>query len=101
MTERAKVKLNPIQLPEDHPLVSVRVAAEMIGVCEMTIRRRIRKRQFPALRTGRKSMIPRSFIERLLAQAEAGQTVIVDEEAGCWASTIGAGGMAEQVGGRK
>jgi excisionase family DNA binding protein len=78
------VRLPRITRPADHPLMTVREAAERLGCSDMTIRRRIAARQFPAVRNGRKSMIPRSFIERLLAQAEAGRTVVVDEAVQEW-----------------
>jgi excisionase family DNA binding protein len=79
-----RVRLPKIERPADHPLMTVREAAECLGCSEMTIRRRIAARQFPAVRIGRKSMIPRSFVDRLLAQAEAGYTVVVDEAAAEW-----------------
>ena len=79
-----RVRLPRITRPADHPLMTVREAAERLGCSEMTIRRRIAARQFPAVKTGRKSMIPRSFVDRLLAQAEAGHTVVVDEAAAEW-----------------
>ncbi|MGF1654291.1 MAG: excisionase family DNA-binding protein [Actinomycetales bacterium] len=59
-------------------------AAALLGCSDMTIRRRIAARQFPAVRIGRKSLVPRSFVEGLLAQAEAGRTVVVDELATEW-----------------
>ena len=47
-------------------------------------RQGIAARQFPAVKNGRKSMIPRSFVERLVAEAEAGQTVVVEEAVEQW-----------------
>lgn len=87
MTQQApRVRLPRITHPPDHPLMTVQRAAELLGCSDMTIRRRIAARQFPAVRIGRKSMVPRSFVERLLAQAEAGHTVVVDEAVGEWAA---------------
>jgi excisionase family DNA binding protein len=64
--------------------MTVQEAASRLGCSDMTIRRRISARQFPAVKNGRKSMIPRSFVERLLAEAEAGRTVVVDEAVEEW-----------------
>jgi excisionase family DNA binding protein len=73
-----------ISHPENHPLMTVQQAAELLGCSDMTIRRRIAARQFPAVKNGRKSMIPRSFVERLIADAVAGQTVVVEEAVEEW-----------------
>jgi len=78
------VRLPRITHPADHPLMTVQKAAELLGCSDMTIRRRITARQFPAVRTGRKSMVPRSFVEWLLARAEAGHTVVVEEAVAEW-----------------
>ena len=79
-----RVRLPRIAHPENHPLITVQQAAEMLGCSDMTIRRRIAARQFPAVKNGRKSMIPRSFVERLVADAEAGRTVVVEEAVEEW-----------------
>jgi excisionase family DNA binding protein len=79
-----RVRLPRIAHPEKHPLMTVQQAAELLGCSDMTIRRRIAARQFPAVKNGRKSMIPRSFVERLVAEAEAGQTVVVEEAVEEW-----------------
>jgi len=76
--------------PIDHPLLLVRQAADMLGCSEMTIRRRIYARQFPAVRIGRKAMVPRAFVEQLLAAADAGETVVLEEFASAWAADKGA-----------
>ncbi len=83
-TGAPRVRLPRIERPADHPLMSVKEAAAALGCSEMTIRRRITARQFPAVRTGRKSMVPRAFITNLVAQAEAGKTVVVDEAVEDW-----------------
>lgn len=94
------VQLPRITAPADHPLMTVQKAAELLGCSDMTIRRRISARQFPAVRIGRKSMVPRSFVERLLAEAEAGRTVVLDEVVGEWAAGNGSDAqMQESPGG--
>ncbi|MBI4936319.1 excisionase family DNA-binding protein [Kineosporia sp. A_224] len=70
--------------PSDHPLLTVRTAAEMLGCSDMTIRRRVYARQFPAVRIGRKTLVPREFVEGLLAAADAGETVVLEEFAAAW-----------------
>jgi hypothetical protein len=62
----------------------------MLGCSDMTIRRRIYARQFPAVTIGRKAMVPRVFVEQLLAAAAAGQTVVLEEFASAWAAQNGA-----------
>jgi excisionase family DNA binding protein len=80
------VRLPRIQHPADHPLMTVQKAAEALGCSDMTIRRRIAARQFPAIKNGRKSMVPRSFVERLIALAESGRTVVLDEVVTEWSA---------------
>ncbi|NLT56625.1 MAG: helix-turn-helix domain-containing protein [Actinomycetales bacterium] len=65
--------------PTDHELITVAETARILGFSHMTIRRRIASRQFPAVRIGRKSMIPRAFVMELLAAARSGRTVVVEE----------------------
>jgi excisionase family DNA binding protein len=84
----SSVRLPRIMRPADHPLLTVQEAAARLGCSDMTIRRRIAARQFPAVKNGRKSMVPRSFIERLLAQAEAGHTVVVAEAVDEWRANV-------------
>src|SRR5689334_16946738 len=91
-----RVRLPKLAHPEDHPLMTVQKAAEALGCSDMTIRRRIAARQFPAVKIGRKSMVPRSFVEFLVAQAEAGQTVVVDEAVDEW-SRRAAGQTSEEM----
>lgn len=74
----------PRTAPSAHPLMSVGEAAQTLGFSHMTIRRAIDSRQFPALKMGSKALVPRAFVERLLAEASAGNTVIVEEAAGSW-----------------
>ena len=72
--------------PPDHPLITVAETARMLGYSDMTIRRRIAARRFPAVKIGSKAMVPRAFVERLLAAAAAGRTVVVEEIAAQWAA---------------
>jgi len=76
-----------------HPLMTVSEAAHMLGFSDVTIRRRIDARQFPAVKIGTKSMVPRAFVEKLLAAAATGQTVVLEEFATVWNDTH-AGGAA-------
>ena len=75
--------------PVDHPLLLVRQAADMLGCSEMTIRRRSTPASSPQ-RIGRRAMVPRAFVEQLLAAADAGETVVVEEFALAWAAGKGA-----------
>ena len=84
LAQPVRVRLPRIAHPENHALMTVQQAAELLGCSDMTIRRRIAARQFPAVKNGRKSMIPRSFVERLVAEAEAGHTVVVEEAVEEW-----------------
>jgi excisionase family DNA binding protein len=84
LDERAEVK---------HPLMTVTQAATMLGFSDMTIRRRIEARQFPAVKIGRKALVPRAFVEELLKAASSGQTVVVEEFARVWSAASGGGAV--------
>lgn len=73
----------------EHPLITVRQAAARLGFSDMTIRRRIEARQFPAVKMGSKAMVPRAFVDRLLELVEAGHTVVVEEYAAEWLADVG------------
>jgi excisionase family DNA binding protein len=73
----------------EHPLLTIREAAAQLGCSDMTIRRSIDARKFPAVKIGSKAMVPRAFVARLLALAEAGRTVVVEELAAEWAVSGG------------
>lgn len=78
--------------PDDaHPLMTIHAAAQALGCSDMTIRRRIEARQFPAVKIGSKALVPRSFVEQLLADALAGRTVVVEEYASAWVQIRAAG----------
>lgn len=81
-----RAPLPRIEHPADHPLLPVRVAAQMLGCSDMTIRRRVYARQFPAVKIGRKTLVPRAFVEELLAAADSGETVVLEEFAASWAA---------------
>lgn len=68
----------------EHPLLTVPETARRLGCSAMTIRRRIDARRFPAVKIGSKAMVPRSFVDHVLALAESGSTVIVEEAAAEW-----------------
>ncbi len=68
----------------EHPLMTVHEAAQALRYSEMTIRRRIGAREFPAVKIGSKALVPRAFVEQLLADAMAGHTVVVEEYAAGW-----------------
>jgi excisionase family DNA binding protein len=76
-----------------HPLMTVREAAQMLGFSDMTIRRRIEARQFPAVKIGTKALIPRAFVEQLLEAAAAGQTVVAEEFAAAWSAATRGGAV--------
>lgn len=86
MTQQASRVPLPRMGPDDeHPLMTIHEAARALGYSDMTIRRRIEARQFPAVKIGSKALVPRAFVERLLADALAGRTVVVEEYAADWA----------------
>src|SRR5215213_9463411 len=67
-----------------HPLMTIHAAAQALGYSDMTIRRKIEARQFPAVKMGCKALVPRAFVEKLIADALAGKTVVVEEYAAAW-----------------
>jgi excisionase family DNA binding protein len=73
---------------DEHPLMTIHAAAHALGCSDMTIRRRIEARQFPAVKIGSKALVPRAFVAQLLADALAGRTVIVEEYAAAWAKAV-------------
>lgn len=73
---------------EAHPLMTIHAAAQVLGCSDMTIRRRVEARRFPAVKIGSKALVPRAFVEQLVADALAGRTVVVEEYAAAWARAI-------------
>ncbi len=85
------------EVADKHPLMTIHAAALALGCSEMTIRRRIDARQFPAVKIGSKALVPRAFVARVIADALAGRTVVVEEYAAGWAETLGAEGRTTHV----
>ena len=69
--------------------MTIHAAAQALGCSDMTIRRRVEARQFPAVKIGCKALVPRAFVERLIADALAGRTVVVEEYAAAWSQERG------------
>jgi excisionase family DNA binding protein len=93
LTEQTGVAMSAPSLPRTlpsaaspHRLISVGEAARLLACSSMTIRRRIDQRCFPAVRIGSKVSVPRAFVESVLAKAEAGETVVIEEAAAAWLS---------------
>lgn len=59
-------------------LLPVSEVAGLLGVSKMTVYRRIRSGSWPSGRSGRKHLIPRGFVEGLIAEIEAGRQVIAE-----------------------
>jgi excisionase family DNA binding protein len=78
----------PSKPDDEHPLMTIHAAAVALGCSDMTIRRRVEARQFPAVKIGSKALVPRAFVARLLADALAGRTVVVEEYAAAWANAV-------------
>jgi excisionase family DNA binding protein len=76
--------------PLAHPLMTIHAAALALGCSDMTIRRKVEARAFPAVKIGSKALVPRAFVERLIADAVAGRTVVVEEYAAEWAAEASA-----------
>src|SRR4051794_38961293 len=81
----------------EHPLITVHAAARALGYSDMTIRRKIEARQFPAVKMGSKALVPRAFVKQLIADALAGRTVIVEEYAAAWSQNCGVHGPANHT----
>ena len=81
---QAGTPLARITRSSQHPLMTIHAAAQALGYSDMTIRRRIEARQFPAVKIGSKALVPRAFVEQLIADALAGKTVVVEEYAAAW-----------------
>lgn len=59
-------------------LLHVMDVVELTGISKWTIYRRIRSGEWPSGRSGRKHLIPRSFVDGLVAEIEAGRQVVVE-----------------------
>ncbi|MFF5261428.1 excisionase family DNA-binding protein [Actinomadura viridis] len=72
-------------------LLPVSEVAGLIGLSKWTIHRRIRSGEWPSGRSGRKYLIPRAFIEGLIAEIEAGRQVDAEGYAArAWSASEGA-----------
>lgn len=85
----------PRPIPDEtHPLMTIHAAARVLGFSAMTIRRRVEAGRFPAVKIGSKALVPRAFVEKLLADALAGRTVVVEEYAATWSRALDADAAA-------
>jgi excisionase family DNA binding protein len=57
----------PIEIPPERQGLSVNETGALCGVAPKTIRAAVRCGQLPAFRLGRRIVIPKSVVERLLA----------------------------------
>lgn len=78
----------PIPRPrrQPGPWLTVEEAAQALDVSAMTVRRRIKAGQFPAVVIASVARVPRAFVERVIQAAESGETVVVEQYAADWAS---------------
>jgi excisionase family DNA binding protein len=76
--------LNRRAAVSEHPLATVEETARLLRVSEMTVRRAIRSGRLPAVIFGRSYRVPRAFVAGLLADAAAGQTVVVTDRGASW-----------------
>lgn len=83
-TSRAGTPLARTTRGGEHPLMTIHAAALALGYSDMTIRRKVEARQFPAVKIGSKALVPRAFVEQLIADAMAGRTVVLEEYAAAW-----------------
>ncbi len=83
---RRRTGLLPPARKNPGPWLTVEETAAALDVSAMTVRRRIKARQFPAVVIASVTRVPRAFVERLIQAAEAGETVVVEEYAAEWAA---------------
>jgi excisionase family DNA binding protein len=55
---------------------SVQEAARLLGVSDMTLYRQIRAEAFPAIRVGRRFLIPARYLEEMIAAAIETRSVV-------------------------
>ncbi len=81
-------------------IVSVAVAAEMLGISDDLVYELIEREQLPCLRLGRRRLIPRRAIELLVESAMSGfQPEIVLSVLACQAPLLGHQRGADRLGG--
>jgi excisionase family DNA binding protein len=57
-------------------LLSVTQTARMVNLSGMTVRRRIHSGAWPGGRSGRKLLVPRAFVDDLIAAIESGSELV-------------------------
>ena len=92
-----RIRLGPIRQTGAHPFITVNQTAKMLGYSPMTIRRRIEARIFPAVTIGRRSMVPREFVEAMVRAAESGRTIVLEEFVAEWTAQKAAHGVSERA----
>jgi excisionase family DNA binding protein len=70
------------------PLLTVPETARMLRVSEMTVRRAIADGDLPVVQFRRRYHVPRGFVEHLLASAEGGAQVVVEDYAAAWSAQL-------------
>jgi excisionase family DNA binding protein len=65
-------------------LLPIAQAAARLGISRMTVYRRIKSGAWPSGRCGRNYLIPRAFIEGLLAEISAGRQIDHMDFAAAW-----------------
>ena len=65
-------------------LLPVSEVAARTGLSRWTIYRRIRSGEWPSGRSGRKHLIPRAFVEGLVAEIESGHQIVAETYATTW-----------------
>lgn len=79
-------------------LLTIEEAARRLRVSRMTVDRAIKAGEFPVIRFRGTYRLPAAFIDRLLADAEAGAQVVVEDYATTWiaehAGSLPAAGVA-------
>lgn len=73
-----------VSLPDRRQLLPVSEVAARTGLSRWTIYRRINSGVWPSGRCGRNHLIPRAFIDGLLAAVESGRQVSFDDFGRSW-----------------
>jgi excisionase family DNA binding protein len=89
MRDETPTSEQPADSSQDTPdLMSVEEAARALRVSHMTVRRMIRDEEIPAVITRRRYAVPRAFVEKVLADAVAGNVVRVADYALDWTAQM-------------
>lgn len=78
--------LLPSGTAEESPFLTVQQTADQLGYSHMTIRRRIDAGELPAIKIGSKAVVPRVFVDALVAAVMSGRTVDVDVFTAEWSA---------------